>query len=253
LQTEIRVEDNSWRVHPLKNMTMDTPAFPEPPLPLPLTSSEKITALSHFYRGEMARMSDWRERIDQSSNWAITVVAGMLSITLSTPSSHHGVLLFGMVIVFLLLWIEARRYRFFDVYRARVRMLERSYFSELFAPRADADPAWMEAVAKSLRAPDFHISHVTALSRRLRRNYLWMYLIMLLAWILKISSPRIQDENTSFELARSAWEVVANAAIGPLPGWSVLLLVALFYAALFVVTFAFAGRGGELAHGSVHM
>jgi uncharacterized membrane protein len=163
------------------------------------------------------------------------------------------VLLFGMVIVFLLLWIEARRYRFFAVYRARVRMLERSYFSELFAPRPDADPLWMEAIARSLRAPDFHISLLTALSRRLRRNYLWMYLIMLLAWILKISSPRIQDENTSFELARSVWEVVANAAIGPLPGWMVMLLIFVFYAGLLFVTLAMDRRGGELAHGSVHM
>jgi hypothetical protein len=68
-------------------------------LPLPATSTEIVNALAHFHRAEMGRMSDWRGRIDRTSNWAITVVAGMLSISLSTPSSHHGVLLFAMLLV----------------------------------------------------------------------------------------------------------------------------------------------------------
>ena len=46
--------------------------------------------------------------------------------------SHHGVLLFAMVLVLLLLVIESRRYRFFDVYRARVRRLERQYLRGFF-------------------------------------------------------------------------------------------------------------------------
>lgn len=49
--------------------------------------------------------------MDRTSNWPITVVAALL-LTLSTPSSHHGVILFGMLIVSLLLLIEGRRYRF---------------------------------------------------------------------------------------------------------------------------------------------
>src|SRR5262249_2089554 len=95
--------------------------------PLPVTPSETITTVIHYYRGEMSRMAGWRDRIDRTTNWAITVVAALLSVSLSTPASHHGVLLFAMLLISLLLFIEARRYRFFDVYRARVRQLERSY------------------------------------------------------------------------------------------------------------------------------
>lgn len=43
--------------------------------PLSLTSSEKVNAVIHYYRGEMGRMTSWRDRIDRTSNWAITVVA----------------------------------------------------------------------------------------------------------------------------------------------------------------------------------
>ena len=91
--------------------------------PLPSTPGELVTVVAHFHRAEIARMAGWRSRIDLTTNWAITVVAGMLSVSLSTPNAHHGVLLFAMVLVLLLLSIEARRYRFFDVYRTRVRRL----------------------------------------------------------------------------------------------------------------------------------
>ena len=68
--------------------------------PLPTTSSEFITALVHYHRAEIARMAGWRDRIDRTTNWAITGVAAMLSLSLSTPlplTPHHGVLLFAMV------------------------------------------------------------------------------------------------------------------------------------------------------------
>jgi uncharacterized membrane protein len=42
----------------------------------------------------------------------------MLSVSLSTPTAHHGVVIFAMLLVLLMLGIESRRYRFFDVYRA---------------------------------------------------------------------------------------------------------------------------------------
>ena len=110
--------------------------------PLPSTPGELVTVVAHFHRPEIARMAGWRSRIDLTTNWAITVVAGMLSVSLSTPNAHHGVLLFAMVLVLLLLSIEARRYRFFDVYRTRVRRLERNYFAQVFAPRPDAEDEW---------------------------------------------------------------------------------------------------------------
>ena len=70
-------------------------------------------------------MSGWRDRLDRTSNWAITVVAALLSVSLSTPTAHHGVLLFAMLLVALLLYVEARRYRIYDVYRLRVRLFDR--------------------------------------------------------------------------------------------------------------------------------
>src|SRR6186997_2475516 len=167
---------------------------PATPIGRPLSSGELVTVMSHFHRAEIARMAGWRDRLDLTSNWAITVVAAMLSVSLSTASAHHGVLIFAMLLVLLLLTIEARRYRFFDVYRTRVRQLERNYFGEIFAPRTDPSANWLQQLGEGLRKPQFLISHREAFARRLRRNYLFMYAILLLAWILKISTPSLQAE-----------------------------------------------------------
>ncbi len=129
---------------------------------LPRTPSETITVLAHYHRAEIARMAGWRDRIDRTTNWAITVVAAMLSVSLSTPTAHHGVLLFAMLLVLLLLNIEARRYRFFDVYRARVRRLERNYYAQFLAPLPQNDGDWARVLGEDLRRPLFLISRAQA-------------------------------------------------------------------------------------------
>jgi uncharacterized membrane protein len=209
--------------------------------------------MSHFHRAEIGRMAGWRDRLDRTSNWAITVVAALLSVSLSTPNAHHGVLIFAMLLVLLLLSIEARRYRFFDVYRVRVRQIERNYFAQLFSPRPDFASDWLLILGESLRAPQFLLSHHVAFARRLRRNYIYMFLILLFAWVLKISTPSLQPEAAAIGFVRSLTEAVSNAALGPIPGWLVVSLVAIAYAALFATAFLTTDDEGELSHGAVHV
>ncbi|WP_245422423.1 DUF2270 domain-containing protein [Alsobacter soli] len=222
---------------------------PDPP-PLPGAAAERVNTLAHFHRAEIARMAGWRDRIDRTTNWAITVVAAMLSVSLSTPSAHHGVLLFAMLLVWLLLWIEARRYRFFDVYRARVRLMERHYFAEVFDRGATLHATWGRSLAEDLRAPRFRIGRRAAMSRRLRRNYIWMFLILLLAWVLKISSSKLQQSDRT-DVLQSLDDVVANASLGPLPGWLVMALLAAFYLWLTWLSLSVGPKRGD--DGDVHV
>jgi uncharacterized membrane protein len=219
----------------------------------PLSSGEFVTTVSHFHRAEIARMAGWRDRIDRTTNWAITVVAAMLSLSLSTSSAHHGVLIFAMLLILLLLWIEARRYRFFDVYRARVRQLERHYFAQLFSPREEHAANWLAILGESLRTPKFHISHWIAFARRLRRNYIHLFAILLIAWVVKISTPSLQKEATTGGLVHTAAEAVNNASLGPLPGWLVAVGVALFYVALFAMAFTLGKPESDVSEGDVHV
>lgn len=220
---------------------------------LPATSAEKANMLIHYYRGELGRMTSWRDRIDRTTNWAMTVVAGLLSVSLSTSTSHHGVVLFAMLLVSLFLMIEARRYRFFDVYRARVRQLERYYFAQALCPQAELNPDWAAAIAKSLRSPVFLMDYREALTRRIRRNYVWMYLILLLAWGLKISTPKLLPDERAVEFVHSFGEMAANATLGPLPGPVVLCAVFLVYALIILSALHREPDDGEFAHGEVHV
>jgi uncharacterized membrane protein len=219
----------------------------------PGTSTEFINVMAHYHRAEITRMAGWRDRIDRTTNWAITVVAAMLSVSLSTPTAHHGVLLFAMVLVLLLLVIEARRYRFFDVYRNRVRRMERNYFAQVFAPEEGTTDDWIHTLGDDLRRPLFLTSHSQAISRRLRRNYCWMFLILLVAWLVKTTFIRMQESAVEARLVSSVGEWVRNAAIGPVPGWIVIMAVTVFYVWILTASLRRPKGEGELAFGNVHV
>jgi uncharacterized membrane protein len=241
----MRPKDDQSNVQPLRS-TITAPVFPT-------TSTEFITVMAHYHRAEIARMAGWRDRIDRTTNWAITVVAAMLSVSLSTPTAHHGVLLFAMVLVLLLLVIEARRYRFFDVYRNRVRRMERNYFAQIFSPEDGTTDDWIHMLGGDLRRPLFLTSHSQALSRRMRRNYCWLFLILLFAWLVKTTFIRMEASATEAHLVSSVGEWVRNAAVGPAPGWVVLIAVALFYAWILYASLRRPKGEGELAFGNVHV
>ncbi|WP_087001535.1 DUF2270 domain-containing protein [Rhizobium sullae] len=220
---------------------------------LPASQPEITNTLSHYYRGELGRMTSWRDRIDRTSNWAITVVAALLSVSLSTPTAHHGVLLFGIMLISLLLLIEARRYRFFDIYRARVRQVEKNYFAQILSPDANSVRDWGPVVASSLRKPKFLLTYHAAVQRRLQRNYSWMYLIMLLAWALKITTPKLQAEGSTLAHAQSWTYVIDNAVLGPLPGLLVIALVAAFYLTILYGVLRREPDQGEFIRGEAHV
>jgi len=220
----------------------------------PVLAKDDITTLAHFYRGEMARMMSWRDRLDRTTNWAIGAVAAMLSITLATAGAHHGVLIFSMVLVFLLLHIESRRYRFFHLYRTRVRLLERNYYAPFFDPEKQATSLdWAAELAETLRSPQFTISRRQAMARRLARNYCWIFLILLGAWMLKTTTAVLQPRTGEAEFIHSGQEFLHNTAIGYIPGEVVLTGVLIFYGWLSYIMIRHRTKKGELTFGDVHV
>lgn len=218
-----------------------TPAFPA-------TSQEFINLIAHYYRGEIARMAGWRDRIDRTTNWAITCVAAMLSLAWSGPG-HHEILLFAMVIVLLLLVIESRRYRFFDVYRRRVRMIEHHYYAQVFGRTATPAVDWALMLGDNLRFPTFAVSQLDAFCRRLRRNYIWLFAILLTGWVLQITGTE-QGLQASPEWVA---DIVSRASIGALPGAAIVVAVSLFYITLVSLAFTRKRHEGELVQGQVHV
>jgi len=145
--------------------------------------SSYATVMSHFYRGELGRMMVWRERIDRTTNWSIVAVTGLTSFTWAHTDYGSVFLIIGNVILYLLLAIEARRYRFYDAYRARVRVLESHFILPHVAQiEKRKEGNWRSLLVTDLAIPSFKISFWESISRRLRRNYIWLFLILLISW-----------------------------------------------------------------------
>ncbi|MFC4550006.1 MULTISPECIES: DUF2270 domain-containing protein [Halorussus] len=182
--------------------------------------SDMLGLLGHFYRGQMDRVTAWRGRLDQTSYWAVTIIAAILTWVFSSPGNPHYLLLVAMGAMMVFLVIEARRYRAYDVWRERVRMLEEDLFAEMFDPdqeRVHAD--WRTRLSADLRNPALKTSMLTALARRLRRIYYPLLLVLLAAWLTRI---------TVFEPKQAWWQ---TARILGIPGSAVVAAVAAFYLA----------------------
>ena len=202
----------------------------------PTSSGEQVTAIVHFYRGELSRMVAWRDRLDRTTNWAIAASAAMLSVTLSSPDSHHAVILCCMVLVFLLLSIESRRYRFFDVSRNRVRLLERNYYGSILGSE-EATDGWIELLRADLERPQYGLRLRDAMANRLRRNYVWIYLMLLLSWWLKVSTVVLDARTGEAQFVGTIGELVNNADVAYIPGWVAVTGVTMFTAwMLYMVT-----------------
>jgi uncharacterized membrane protein len=190
-----------------------------------VSRSEFINAMIHLYRGELGEATAWRTRIDTTTHWAVVLSATALTFSFSDSNSERQVVI-PIVILFctFLMTMEARRYRFFDIWRSRARMIEINFYRPMLNKTITPTQHWKEALAHDMEWPHFHMPWWEAVGRRLRRSYQWIYAILLGSWILELSSYPTPS--------RSFAEVVSRAWIGPLPGLLVMIAMSLFYIAL---------------------
>ena len=188
---------------------------------MPERDSNTVNSLIHLYRGELGRMVSYRIRLDTTTNWAIVVAAGVTTFAIGDTSISHAVFLFGMILVYAFLHLEARRFRIYEMSHRRVRILETYFFGEMLGEGLDA--SWRERLGNSLKYPRPPLSHLSAIGWRLRRNYLWIYAALILAWAVKLDFMGGKATTTA--------EFASRAGLGPFPGWVVVLLVLLAYLA----------------------
>jgi uncharacterized membrane protein len=151
-------------------------------------SSEMVTSVTHLYRGEMHRMSVWRQRLDVTSNWAVIIATGLTTFTLGSDEVPHYILLLGLTMVIITVLLEGRRYRHLHHSKWRLYLLESGYFADVLKPAEamDANPDWRRLLAADLRHTHFSISWFTAMRLRLRRNYLFVIYFISAVWVVKL-------------------------------------------------------------------
>jgi uncharacterized membrane protein len=184
------------------------------------------SVMAHAYRGEMDEATTWRQRLDQATTWAVTVIAAILTWAFSNPDNPHYILLIGVVIVTVFLGIEARRYRSYDVYRSRIRMIQQNLLANALDPSQGVEHSnWRAELSEDYRRPTLKVTFGEALANRLRRIYLALPGVLLAAWAFRI---------TAFA-PRTDW--LATAAIANVPGVLVVGLVVAFSATAVAIAF----------------
>ncbi|WP_255170511.1 DUF2270 domain-containing protein [Natrononativus amylolyticus] len=182
-----------------------------------------LTSLPHYYRGEVTQVSSAQDRIDQTTNWAITVLVALLSVVFSSPDMPAYLLLVALVALSIFLSYEVRRYRFYDMYRARVRFFQENVFANALVPLGVEHPRWREELSDDLRYPTFKVTALEALSRRLRRIYVLLFTVVGVGWVAKVTlfTPETQ------------WTEAAE--IYGVPGHVIAGFLGLFYIGIFTL------------------
>lgn len=195
-------------------------------------TTEMSSIMGDAYRGELDRETTWRSRLDQTTTWGVTVVAAILTWAFSSPDNPHYIILVGVLAVSMFLLIEARRYRDYDVYRARIRLFQQNLLAEALDPsRGIEHDDWRVKLSQDYRAPTLKVSMQEAIGNRLRRIYLPLLVVLLVAWLFRISTFSTNET------------LVSAAAITGIPGTVVIGVIGLFY--LLVAAVAFWPRDRE--------
>src|SRR2546423_6262166 len=96
-----------------------------------MSPAEFNTAMVHFYRGEIQRSNTWRNRLDTTTNWAVITAGATLSFAFSSAGNPHFVIPINSILVAFFLFMEARRYRYYEIWSSRVPVIEPGFFAPL--------------------------------------------------------------------------------------------------------------------------
>jgi len=170
------------------------------------------------------RETTWRSRLDQTTTWGVTVVAAILTFAFSSADNPHYIILVGILAVSLFLLIEARRYRDYDVYRSRVRLFQQNLLADALDPSEGLEHEdWRSKLSQDYRRPTLKVSTWEATANRLRRIYLPLLIVLLVAWLFRI---------TAFAPNES---LLTTASIAVVPGPLVIAVIALYYIAMIAI------------------
>ena len=199
----------------------------------------------HFYRAAMDLTTTWRSRIDGTTNWAVLSSGSVASFVLGSPESPHIMALIGMFLTFAFLSIEARRFRFYDLWSGWIRIMETEYYEPLLRSNViDVDQHWHPLLQSDLEDPYFKITWSEAVGNRLRHNYSAIFGFLLLTWITKLLlHPQPVPVGDTLRA------LVGRAALGPVPGAVIMICVALVYCyliGLMIFTPTMHGAGTEI-------
>ncbi|MFB6088618.1 MAG: DUF2270 domain-containing protein [Candidatus Aenigmatarchaeota archaeon] len=197
--------------------------------------------LTHFYRGERQRSNTWRKRLDATTNWSVIITGGILTFVFSRPDISHFTLILGMFLIIIFLSIESRRYRFFDIWRSRLRLMEGNFIIPALKGKEMDGNEWKNILIDDIKKPKFKITKLEAVTRRLRRIYNWLISIYIAAWFWKLAIHPVPANNIT--------DIITRASVGPISGLIVMLSIITIWGIMLLLSFH--ERGDREAMGKI--
>ena len=172
----------------------------------------EMGAIAHLYRAEVYRSTIWRTRLDNTTNWSVVTVGIALTTTFSSREASPIPLLPVGLLLAVCLSLEARLYRYFNVWRARARWMAAYWYAPMVEGRSEEqDGRWQERLANDYLRPRHHISFARAAAPAQ------------LYPVLRRAGACLSRQDRQAPVANLA-ELVDRAAVGPIPGWAFLVL-----------------------------
>ncbi len=112
----------------------------------------------------------------------------MLSFGIVGGGNRHVILFVAHFFILMFLMIEARRYSYYLSIDWRVRLIEKEYYAR--SSSGMRPPSAASGGCASPRPPPPHrpLAFRGALTLRLRRTYIWIFLILTLAWVARAAT-----------------------------------------------------------------
>jgi len=183
----------------------------------------------HYYRAEVYRETNWRNRLDTTTNWSIVVTGAIVSFSFTNSATPHSVILVNYLLVWFFLYIEARRFRYYWLLRERTRIIEKQLLTQIFLGKSGKQDAnkWKEKLAKSFQNLSVPMSRMESIAWRFRRNYFFLFPLIFISWMAKVQL----NPNPAQTLA----EFLNNARVWFIPGY---LIFVIFLASILTSIFA---------------
>lgn len=186
------------------------------------------TAIVHFYRATVMHADLWRKRLDITTNWSVVTTAGIITFAFSEPSHPHISILLAYPFTLLFILMESRRYQMYDMWRHRVRLLNRFVVAPSLAESV-SDEARIERellrLADQLGTSVPRLRLRDAVGYRIRRNYGLLFGAIFIMWLMKLFAHPKPSESVT--------EVLARGHVGSIPGEVTFMVVLGFCAYAF--------------------
>lgn len=175
--------------------------------------TEDKQVIAHLYRGEMNRLTVYRQRLDITTNWSITIMTAILVIYMDNSVEIYFVF-FPLIMLLLFSFLEARRYRYFYTSANRVQMMEIGYFGKQILTLDNGHQGELIHLLHNIMNVQLLISLRDAWMIRFYRNYVWFSYICILVLIYKqLTSGSIEKAHIVFSSCLETFYIIVHVVV----------------------------------------